>query len=140
MVRNAPSDLGDFFSGAIRELCQEILHDSKIKVSHESITLDSVIDEFSNLRLSEDDKDRAKLRGAIFTPSWLAKRVVRNAISYWKKTHRQDSFPTVVGDVSCGIGAFLANFNGYNREGIRMIGQDIDILSIQYAKLLMLML
>jgi len=93
-------------------------------------------DILSDLRLAEDNKDNAKARGAVFTPYWLAERLVANVRRHWNRLHRNGRQPKMVADVSCGVGVFLLASERYFSHGTKFVGQDIDPVSIEYTRLL----
>lgn len=96
----------------------------------------SLSDLFADLRLSSENGDESKSRGSIFTPSWLAKKMVKDAQAHWKRLHRTGELPKVIADTSCGVGVFLDEYrNIFGSEG-RLIGIDKDEETIFYTKLL----
>jgi methylase of polypeptide subunit release factors len=94
------------------------------------------IDSFAELYLACYTPEEAKARGAIFTPSWLAKRIVGDTLGHWRRIHRQGQMPRLVADVSCGIGAFLMPSRDYFGTGVKIVGVDCDPLCIAFASLL----
>jgi tRNA G10 N-methylase Trm11 len=94
------------------------------------------IDSFAELYLACYTPEEAKARGAIFTPSWLARRIVGDTLGHWRRIHRQGQVPKIVGDVSCGVGAFLMPSREYFGVGVKVVGVDCDPLCIAFASLL----
>ena len=61
--------------------------------------------------LNDDD---AKKIGAVFTPSWLAEKITKNALDYYRKLNASKSYPETIGDLSCGAGVFIHYLNKYS--------------------------
>jgi SAM-dependent methyltransferase len=70
--------------------------------------------------------DEAELvrHGAVFTPHWLAADLTRRTLEHWKKLHPEREHPELVGDLSCGPGAFLAEMDQRLSAGSTIVGID----------------
>ncbi len=86
--------------------------------------------------LASQTLDDPKEAGQIFTPSWLSKIVARDALSHWRRLHRDGGQPGLIGDVSCGAGVFLSAARRTFGSDIQVIGIDSDPTCVAYAKLL----
>lgn len=122
----AATDALDSWSGSVREsvslLCDENLH--------------NLPDLFGELRLSEEQVGTPKRRGAIYTPSWLASRVTRNALGHWRRFHRSGKPPRAIADVSCGVGVFLVEARSTFGSLPEIYGMDNDPGAVAYCQLL----
>jgi methylase of polypeptide subunit release factors len=107
--------------------------------------LESVVGSYAGTRLEDalaecllEDEDAATLkrRGAVFTPSWLARRVSSNAANWWRRLHNDAAPPQTVADLSCGAGAFLAACADVFDDQTEVVGLDIHERSVEYAHLL----
>jgi DNA modification methylase/methylase of polypeptide subunit release factors len=93
-------------------------------------------DLLGNLLLKEDGQNSNKVRGAVFTPYWLAERVSRNCLAHWQRLHRSGRKPNLVADVSCGVGVFLLTVDQVFGADTKIIGADNHRPSLAYSKLL----
>jgi len=93
-------------------------------------------DLFAELHLSEEDDRTLKLRGAIYTPSWLADRITRNALSHWRRLHRSGKQPQAIADVACGVGTFLAEARRHFGTIPYLYGVDSNAGAVAYCELL----
>ncbi len=98
--------------------------------------LSEITDFLAQQILSEEDAHSAKVRGAVFTPSWLARRVTRSALRHWHRLHRSGKLPQTVADIACGPGAFLYSLHTEFPGEHRVIGADIHPMACTYAKTL----
>jgi len=62
--------------------------------------------------------------GAVFTPNWLTAELTRRTVQHWKILNPGRESPALVGDLSCGPGAFLIELSGELSKGCRIIGVD----------------
>jgi methylase of polypeptide subunit release factors len=83
----------------------------------------SLQDIFNSLAESLFDEDAVKTGGAIFTPVWLAKRLVNKAIAHWTRLNVGKQ-PSLAADLSCGPGVFLAELAATSSKKTRIIGMD----------------
>ena len=83
---------------------------------------------------SFDDAEKKPL-GLIFTPPWLADKIVREAMACWRQIHGDRIPPKLAADVACGSGVFLAQLNKYVNSA-DIVGLDIDARCIFFSKLL----
>jgi len=98
---------------------------------------EAVADVLGALLLKEKTPELAKRCGAVFTPAWLAQRVVRSARLHWYRLHRDGQRPRLIADVACGPGAFLfACAHIFQAECPRIVGIDNDPSCVAYADLL----
>lgn len=67
-------------------------------------------------------EESAKSKGAIFTPTWLAERVVSGASKHWRRLNAGIA-PSLAADLSCGPGVFLSELASELAE-TRIIGVD----------------
>lgn len=95
-----------------------------------------ITDFLAECLLTEESPGVAKVRGAVFTPNWLARRVTRNSLAHWRRLHRTGRAPSIIADVSCGCGAFLYAIHETFGSSNRVIGVDSHSGSIAYATLL----
>jgi DNA modification methylase/SAM-dependent methyltransferase len=91
---------------------------------------------FGELRLAILDEEETKKKGMIFTPLLLAEYVTRNAFLHWKRLHRKGNLPKIIGDVSCGTGAFLLPIKKFFGDSAQIVGIDADQLSVSIVKIL----
>src|SRR5258706_5680825 len=129
------------------ELRSELSEAIKVLDSADDLTLARIIDGIGRRSLPitdflgthllrEESLASAKLRGAVFTPAWLASRVTKNAIQSWQRLHRSSVTQRRVADVSCGCGAFLFAISNALRAATPIDGADIHRGSLFYASLL----
>jgi methylase of polypeptide subunit release factors len=90
---------------------------------------------FNGLGNALFDEEAAKVRGAIFTPPWVAKRLVSNAIGHWSRLNvgRQ---PSLAADLSCGPGVFLSELASKFSGRTKIIGVDACPEYVALARLL----
>ena len=131
-----PTELRSGLTGAIA--IAESVDDPTLASMVDGIASGSLpITDFLALQLlREETLASAKLRGAVFTPAWLASRVTKNAIQSWHRLHRSSIAPKSVGDLSCGCGAFLYAISNLIRPVKPVRGADIHKGSLFYASLL----
>jgi len=91
---------------------------------------------FGMLRNGCSTEEEIKRKGMIFTPPALANYVTREAIMHWKRLHRKGSMPKLIGDISCGPGAFLLPIQEIFGNTANIIGVDSDFLSIEFSRIL----
>lgn len=104
-------------------------------VDYARTRLDDMPDFFAELRLVEEEND-AKIRGAIYTPSWLSNRIAKNTFDHWRRLHRSGKQPALIADVSCGVGSFLHQANKFFGTSPKYVGIDIDSKALIYSRLL----
>jgi len=88
------------------------------------------------LRLACSNEDEIKKKGMIFTPLTLVNHVTNEALMHWRRLHRSGRLPKIIGDVSCGIGAFPMQMQRLFSENTTLIAIDSDQLSISFTTLL----
>jgi methylase of polypeptide subunit release factors len=95
-------------------------------------SLEKTFNTLGNALFSEET---AKARGAIFTPTWVAERLVDIASGYWNRLNvgRQ---PSLVADLSCGPGVFLSKLASKLSTKTKIIGVDASPEYIALARLL----
>lgn len=81
------------------------------------------------------DEEAAKARGAIFTPAWIARRLVNTASGCWCRLNPGKQ-PSIAGDLSCGPGVFLAELASKLPKKTRIIGVDNSPEYVALARLL----
>jgi methylase of polypeptide subunit release factors len=79
-------------------------------------------------------QESAKARGAIFTPKWLAQRLVGSATKHWRRLHVGIE-PSLAADLSCGPGVFLAEL-GSELRNTNIVGVDDSAEYVALARLL----
>jgi hypothetical protein len=84
-----------------------------------------LVDFLGEKLLEGDSSLESKHRGAVFTPFWLANRVARNSQLIWQRLNRAGRRPKVIGDISCGVGTFLAASQVFGPE-VRYVGIEKD--------------
>jgi len=80
--------------------------------------------------------EEAKLKGAVFTPSWLATEIIRKAFRFWKQYNNGKGEPSLVGDLSCGPGIFIHHLLETTSKQTRITGVDICPEYVALARLL----
>lgn len=93
-------------------------------------------DLFGELFLACVAPEQVKKLGQVFTPSWLARRVVRDALGHWRRLHRIGGAPRLIADVSCGVGAFLPAIRETFGEEPKVLAVDMDPLCVAFSSLL----
>ena len=82
-----------------------------------------------------------KSKGATHTPLRISSHITRNALRWWKRQNPKSDSPTVVGDLSVGVGSFLL---ALHLEGVgsksRIIGMDSNRHSVLCCELLRIVL
>lgn len=68
--------------------------------------------------------EEAKMKGAIFTPSWLAKEIIKKALRSWKQYNNGKGEPAIVGDLSCGPGIFIHHLMNLLEKPSNIYGVD----------------
>jgi len=96
--------------------------------------MDSVPDFFNTLGGCLFTEDLAKSKGAVFTPAWLAKRVVAAATKHWRRLNA-GATPSLAADLSCGPGVFLLHLASELAQ-TKIIGVDNCQEYVSLARLL----
>jgi tRNA G10 N-methylase Trm11 len=131
-----PDNIKYFFLGAITELklySEQSFNEKIIQIKLHNIP---IVDFFANQLVNEEDENILKLRGAVYTPMWLANRVAKSALNNWKVLHRGGKQPKNIVDFSCGCGAFLLAAQKTFGPQVKIEGFDIDEKSINYSNLI----
>ena len=80
------------------------------------------------------DDDETKTKGAVFTPSWLARSLVNTALRHWE-TLNPGSQVSLAADLSCGVGVFLAELAA-KLTMARVVGVDNCSEYVSFARFL----
>jgi DNA modification methylase/SAM-dependent methyltransferase len=104
-------------------------------ISYARSHLENLVDFFSELRILEDKVD-SKIRGAIYTPSWLSNKITRDVFDHWRRLHRNGKVPKLIADVSCGTGSFLFHASNFFGRECAIVGIDTDPNALVYCELL----
>jgi methylase of polypeptide subunit release factors/DNA modification methylase len=83
------------------------------------------------------DEDELYQNGAIFTPNWLTAALMQKTIEYWRMLNPTRETPTLVGDLSCGPGAFLLELSRELPEA-KIVGVDKNPELVCLARLALL--
>lgn len=76
-------------------------------------------------------------RGMVHTTDTVARAIASEALWWWSRQNPDLEGPHLVGDLSCGAGAFLAALHELNLPtGARIVGADSDRLSVLSCELL----
>ncbi len=131
-LRSLPSALEGSFTGAMEEL-----HDlSPLSILAHVPKSNLAIDEqLASLVRKEKDAGTVKAEGMIFTPNWLANRMVKNLQHHWIRLHGSGKRPRNAADVSCGVGVFLNSLSTHFGPDLSVLGADTDALCVDYARL-----
>jgi hypothetical protein len=70
--------------------------------------------------------EKAKSRGAVFTPGWLAARLSDSAIREWQKLNA-GCRPKLAGDLSCGVGIFIRQLVNKLEGSTSVVGIDSSV-------------
>ncbi|HEY1349503.1 MAG TPA: N-6 DNA methylase [Ktedonobacteraceae bacterium] len=70
------------------------------------------------------DEDELSQCGAIFTPHWLTAELTRRTLGHWRKLNLARESPALVGDLSCGAGAFLIELSKRLAPTSTIVGVD----------------
>lgn len=128
-------DLSAFEEG--RELLSDWDVDMRKLVAHLAEGyIDRLADLLGELYLACHSPQEAKSSGMVFTPSWLANRVSRDALAHWRRLHRYGQMPKFIADVSCGVGAFLPAIRENFGTIPKVVGVDSDPLCVAFTLLL----
>jgi len=100
-----------------------------------SASMNSQEEFFNKLANSLFDEEAAKAKGAIFTPTWLANRLVSGASKHWTRLNVGRE-PSLAADLSCGPGAFLSQLASRLSKRTRIIGADNCPEYVSLARLL----
>lgn len=133
LKRSLPSSLASDFQDELTELKEIAFATAERHLS--DIRQQPLADYLAQCLIEEQGYDRTKLRGAIFTPSWLARHVTLRAAKAWSQTHRDGRQPKTIADLSCGVGTFLSAAEACFRSAPKIIGFDVDARTIQFAML-----
>lgn len=93
-------------------------------------------DRLAKYFLANAKPDECRAKGVVYTPYWLALRLTRNAQKIWNQLHRSGRQPSTIADMSSGIGVFLLAAEQTFGKGPRYLGQEIDPVAVEYAKLI----
>lgn len=117
-------------------LSAEKIGEIRVRKANESLLDFLTTNTLENLRDSE-----VKTRGAVHTPLWISTHITRNALRWWKRQNPRKEYPSVVGDLSAGVGSFLL---ALHLEGIdsksKVIGMDSNRHSVLCCELLRIVL
>jgi methylase of polypeptide subunit release factors len=80
------------------------------------------------------DDDSTKTKGAVFTPSWLARSLVNTSLRHWE-TLNPGASVSIAADMSCGVGVFLAELAA-KIPMARVIGVDNCPEYVSFARFL----
>ena len=135
-VQSFPKEVARKFSSAIEQITT--LDTSELNHKLNSSIRDSrTLTEYIAQQLIDSEvPDSVKQRGAIFTPSWLARKVVNDTLLHWRRLHRGGKQPATIADLSCGCGAFLLPCQNLFPSNVKIIGADSDPVAISYVTLL----
>ena len=128
-------DLQNFFKAAIPQrsrFFEEFLAENCLNLPD----ITKIADFLAEQLLQEEGAQIAKERGAVFTPTWLARRVTRSALQHWRRLHRGGSLPQTIADLSCGTGVFLFELHSEFPSAHRIIGADIHPVACAYSRAL----
>jgi methylase of polypeptide subunit release factors len=84
------------------------------------------------------DEEELNQHGAIFTPNWLAFELTQKTLQYWKQLNPEKESPKLVGDLSCGPGAFLFYLSNLLTNTSHIIGVDRNIELACLARLMLI--
>jgi len=93
---------------------------------------------FNRLGYQILDDDELYQNGAIFTPNWLTAELTQSTLEHWKKLNPDRESPMLVGDLSCGPGAFLLEMDQRLPRASTIVGVDKNIEFTCLARLAML--
>jgi methylase of polypeptide subunit release factors len=76
--------------------------------------------------------------GAVFTPHWLTAELTRRTLEHWRELNPGKKHPMLVGDLSCGPGAFLVEMSKMVPSACQVVGVDRNLEFACLARLAML--
>ena len=130
--KGLPPDVKDFFASAVSNL--SIRFDEAVDVNlRELPDLTATAEFLSRQLLRQQPAAAGKKRGAVFTPTWLARRVTKSAMRHWRRLHRKGNPPQRVADLSCGPGVFLQCIQAELDQRSEIFGVDVDRQSCMYT-------
>jgi methylase of polypeptide subunit release factors len=120
------------FGEWVRELAAEDFQNIALGASASKYSREEF---FNSLANSLFDEEVAKAKGAIFTPTWLAERLVSCASKHWTRLNVGKQ-PSLAADLSCGPGIFLTQLASKFPKKTRIIGVDNCPEYVSLARLL----
>ena len=135
LVSSVNTDFTEWFEKAMQiAIGYEEMHLRELQVG---LASSSLYAELSKRATSAMSKEEVKGKGATHTPISLADHITKNAIKWWRRQNPGIENPSIVGDLSVGVGPFLALLEqqGFPKS-TKFIGMDVDLNSILNCELM----